>query len=100
MFLNLFKINIYLKKNIFQSNEYGRMNVDQNKFGDPIIITALVHGKPVGATELAGYRGPTRNIQYYLSNLGNDDFRSKVAGGSYHLALMAYTHGNRCDRTQ
>jgi hypothetical protein len=27
--------------------------VDQNKFGDPIIITALVHGKCVCAT---GYR--------------------------------------------
>jgi len=27
------------------------MDVDQNKFGGPIVLTALVLGKPVGATE-------------------------------------------------
>jgi len=26
------------------------MDVDQNKFGGPIVLTALVLGKPVGAT--------------------------------------------------
>jgi hypothetical protein len=50
-----FKVNTYLKihveKKLFQSNEYGRMDVNQNKFGCPIIITALFHGKPVGVTD-------------------------------------------------
>jgi hypothetical protein len=29
------------------------MDVDQNKYGGPIIIISLVHGKPVGATGIA-----------------------------------------------
>jgi hypothetical protein len=28
------------------------MDVDQNKFGGLIIITALIHGKSLGATDL------------------------------------------------
>jgi hypothetical protein len=44
IFLNLFKINMYSKKKCFQSNDYGHMDVNQNKFGGLIIITALVHG--------------------------------------------------------
>jgi hypothetical protein len=42
---------MHLEKKLFQSNEYGRINVDQNKFGSPIIITALVHRKSAGATD-------------------------------------------------
>jgi hypothetical protein len=42
---------MHLEKKLFQSNEYGRMDVDQNKFEDPIIRIALVHGKTVGAIE-------------------------------------------------
>jgi hypothetical protein len=37
---------MHLEKKLFQSNKYGHMDVDQNKFKSPIIITALVLGHP------------------------------------------------------
>jgi hypothetical protein len=43
-----FKMN--LEKKLFQSNKYGLMDVDQNKFGGPIIIIARVHRKLECAT--------------------------------------------------
>jgi hypothetical protein len=38
---------MHLERKLFQSNEYNRMEVDQNKCGDIIIIIALIHGKSV-----------------------------------------------------
>jgi hypothetical protein len=42
---------MHLEKKLFQSNEYSRMDLNHNKFGDPIIRIALVHGKLVSVTE-------------------------------------------------
>lgn len=43
-------VNMHLEKQLFQSNKHSYMDVEQNTFGDPIVVTALVRGKSVAAT--------------------------------------------------
>jgi hypothetical protein len=42
---------MHLEKKLYQSNEHSHIDVDQDKFGGLIIITTLVHGESMGATD-------------------------------------------------
>jgi hypothetical protein len=53
---------MHLEKKIILIKQIGSMDVDQNTFGGPIIIIALVHGKPVGATASVQYVFPKSSV--------------------------------------